>query len=417
MLAKILFVDDDANILAGFERQLRKSFALETALGAKEGLDVIGDKGPFSVIVSDLRMPGMDGIQFLSRAREKAPDSVRMMLTGYADLDTAISAVNEGNIFRFLTKPCEPEVLVKALGDGVRQYDLVTAERELLEKTLRGSLKVLSEILELVNPEAFGRASRITSYVREVGKEMRVADLWQLETAAALSQIGCVILPEDALKKLYQGLELTGEDSQLFSMHPFIASDLLAHIPRMQSIAEIIANQEKNFDGSGIPMDNRSGEDIPLGARILKAVLDFDTLRVKGTGKIESVEQLAGRVGNIDVVYEAAGATQTAFDLLQVLGTDAVYCFTGVPRHGEPISIDTHALLYHLVLKNQVILGTVNAGKDAFEAAIRDLLLFYQRWPDAVRALITGRYAIEEFREPVFDRSGIKNVIVLDGRT
>jgi len=127
--------------------------------------------------------------------------------------------------------------------------------------------------------------------------------------------------------------------------------------------------------------------------------------------------QLAAEVGNLDVVYEAAGATQTAFELLQVLGPDAVYCFTGVPRHGEPISIDTPALLYHLVLRNQVILGTVNAGKDAFQAAICDLRVFYQRWPDAVRSLITGRYPLEEFREPVFDRSGIKNIIVLDGRT
>ena len=129
----------------------------------------------------------------------------------------------------------------------------------------------------------------------------------------------------------------------------------------------------------------------------------------------DSVEQLAARVGNIDVVYEAAGASQAAFDLLKVLGPDGVYCFTGVPRHGEPVSIDAHSVLFNLVLRNQVILGTVNAGRDAFEAAIRDLGLFYARWPDAVRSLITGRYAIEEFREPVFDRSGIKNIIVLDG--
>jgi len=128
-----------------------------------------------------------------------------------------------------------------------------------------------------------------------------------------------------------------------------------------------------------------------------------------------SVEQLAARVGNIDVVYEAAGGTQTAFDLLKALGPDGVYCFTGVPRHAEPVSIDAHALLFNLVLKNQVILGTVNSGKDAFEAAIRDLGVFYARWPDAVSSLITGRYAIEDFREPVFDRSGIKNIIVLDG--
>jgi glucose 1-dehydrogenase len=129
-----------------------------------------------------------------------------------------------------------------------------------------------------------------------------------------------------------------------------------------------------------------------------------------------SVEQLAGCVGNIDMVYEAAGASQTAFDLLKVLGPDGVYCFTGVPRHGEPLSIDVHSALFNLVLKNQVILGTVNSGKDAFEAAIRDLGVFYKRWPDAVSSLITGRYAIEDFREPVFDRSGIKNIIVLDGR-
>jgi len=131
----------------------------------------------------------------------------------------------------------------------------------------------------------------------------------------------------------------------------------------------------------------------------------------------QPIEQLAALVGNIDVVYEAIGASQTAVELLQVLGTDGVFCFTGVPRHGQPISIDTDKLMYNLVLKNQVILGTVNAGQDAFEAAIGDLGVFYQRWPEAVRSLITGRYPIEAFREPIFERSGIKNIIVLDGNS
>jgi threonine dehydrogenase-like Zn-dependent dehydrogenase len=129
----------------------------------------------------------------------------------------------------------------------------------------------------------------------------------------------------------------------------------------------------------------------------------------------QSIGQLAALVGNIDVVYEAIGASQTAFELLQVLGIDAVFCFTGVPRHGQPIAIDTDKLMYNLVLKNQVILGTVNAGQDAFEAAIRDLGIFYRRWPQAVRSLITGRYPLEAFRDPIFERSGIKNIIVLDG--
>lgn len=130
----------------------------------------------------------------------------------------------------------------------------------------------------------------------------------------------------------------------------------------------------------------------------------------------QSVEQLAATVGNIDVVYEAIGGSQTAFDLLNVLGADGLFCFTGVPRHGQPISIEADRLLYNLVLKNQAILGAVNAGRDAFEAAVRDLGAFYQRWPRAVRALITRRYALEEFREPILEPNGIKNIIVLGGK-
>ncbi len=300
MPAKILFVDDDPNILAAFERQLRKDFSVRTALGGEEGLRAVATHYPFAVIVSDLRMPGMDGIQFLSRVRQATADSVRMMLTGNADLSTAIDAVNQGNIFRFLTKPCEQQTLIKALSDGVRQYQLITAERELLEKTLRGSIKVLSEILHLLNPEAFGRASRITRYAREIASAMGVSGIWQIETAAALSQIGCVILPEAALKKLYRGQELTGEESQLFAMHPCIGSDLLSHIPRMKTIAKIIADQEKNFDGSDSPQESNGGEEIPLGARILKVVLDFDTLKARGVSNSEASGKMAKSTGRYD---------------------------------------------------------------------------------------------------------------------
>ncbi|HUL31620.1 MAG TPA: response regulator, partial [Thermodesulfobacteriota bacterium] len=116
---KILFVDDDANLLASYERQLRKQFPIETSLGVKEGLVAIKERSPYAVVVSDLRMPEMDGIQFLSKVREITPDTVRMMLTGYADLQNTIDAVNEGNIFRFLTKPCSPETLVKSLSAGI----------------------------------------------------------------------------------------------------------------------------------------------------------------------------------------------------------------------------------------------------------------------------------------------------------
>ena len=168
MTHKILFVDDEANLLSAMERQFRKQYEVDIALGAEKGLEAVSHNGSYAVIVSDFRMPGLNGVEFLAKVRELAPDSTRMMLTGHADLKTAMEAVNEGHIFRFLTKPCPPEVMGKALESGVSQYRLINAERELLEKTLNGSIKVLTQILSLLNPEAFGRASRISRYVREV---------------------------------------------------------------------------------------------------------------------------------------------------------------------------------------------------------------------------------------------------------
>jgi response regulator RpfG family c-di-GMP phosphodiesterase len=300
MTDRILFVDDDSNLLQAYKRGLRRQFHIDTSLGGEQGLEAVATQGPYAVIISDLRMPGMDGIQFLSRVREAAPDSVRMMLTGCADVENAIQAVNEGNVFRFLTKPCQPDILAKALAAGLKQYRLVMAERELLEKTLRGSIKVLMEVLGLLNPEAFGRAQRITRYVREIAAEMGIAEVWQLETAAMLSQIGCIILPEEILEKTYKGEVLNMEESRLFMRHPHVAADLLANIPRMQGISEIIAYQEKYFDGGGTPEDARIGEAIPLGARVLKPVLDFDTLEASGTRKSEALTRLKQKRGWYD---------------------------------------------------------------------------------------------------------------------
>ncbi len=292
MTEKILFVDDEQNVLDGIKRGLRKKFTIETALGPEPGLEAIARKGPFAVVVSDLRMPGMDGIEFLSRVRKIAKSTVRMMLTGNADLNSALSAVNQGNIFQFLTKPCNDDALSNALNLGIKQYRLITAERELLEKTLKGSIKILIEILSLANPEAFGRSSRIKQRVREIVSHLGTKDSWKIETAAMLSHIGCIILPEQALKKLYKGQKLFGSEREAFETHPMVGSNLICNIPRMHGIAEIIRYQEKHFDGSVSPKDSKRGEEIPLGARILKLVLDFDTLEAKGVSKQAALKQL-----------------------------------------------------------------------------------------------------------------------------
>jgi len=172
MSEKILFVDDDENLLASYQRQLRNKFPLAIASGGDHGLRLIASEGPFAVIVSDFRMPGMDGVQFLAKAREAAPATVRILLTGYADLQTAVEAVNRGNIFRLLNNPCPLEILAESLAGGARQYQLINAERELLEKTLKGTIQVLGNVLSMLNPEAFGRTARITRYVREIAAKM-----------------------------------------------------------------------------------------------------------------------------------------------------------------------------------------------------------------------------------------------------
>jgi YesN/AraC family two-component response regulator len=194
MTHKILLVDDEQNILDGLKRILRNEFSIEVACGGEIALKMMETAGPFAVVVSDMRMPGMNGVQLLKIIRERTPDVVRLMLTGNSEIQTAISAVNEGSVFRFLAKPCSEEVIKGALNAALAQYDLITAEKEILEKTLRGSVKVLTDILALVNPAAFSRTSRVLHTMQHLVQQLGLHDIWRYELAAMLSQIGCVAL-------------------------------------------------------------------------------------------------------------------------------------------------------------------------------------------------------------------------------
>ncbi|MEJ5375009.1 MAG: HD domain-containing phosphohydrolase [bacterium] len=303
---RILLVDDETNVLSALERRLRSRFRIDTSSHPLEALEKVKAVGPYAVVVSDLRMPEMNGTQLLRKIKELSPETVRIMLTGYADLDTAMEAVNEGNVFRFLTKPCPAEVLERTIGAGLEQYRLVRAERELLEQTLKGSIRVLTELLCLLHPEAFERSHRVTRLAAQVARVMELKEIWKVETAALLSQIGWVTLPEQLLEKLKEETQLSGEEQRLFERHPFVASNLIAHIPRLGEIAEIISLQEKRFDGSGFPEGPLIGEDIPVEARILKAILDFDLLTQKGQTREQALETLRSRTGWYDPTVLAA---------------------------------------------------------------------------------------------------------------
>jgi response regulator RpfG family c-di-GMP phosphodiesterase len=297
---RVLFIDDDERILAGFRRNLHGAFDVETAAGPEVGLTMVKDNPAYAVVVSDLRMPGMDGITVLSKVREMRPDTVRVMLTGFADLEAAIAAVNEGNIFRFLTKPCETASLSSALTAAAEQYRLVTSERELLEGTLRGSLKVLSEVLSLLRPEIYGRISRIAPYVRSMSRLCSDPSPWQTEAAGMLCLLGYIILPDAVVARVERRRVLSPEDAATYQQHAEVAAKLVANIPRMGGVAKAIAYQEKNFDGGGFPVDAVRGKDIPIGARILRVLLDFDRLVSSGLIKSEAYKTIKQGAGVYD---------------------------------------------------------------------------------------------------------------------
>src|SRR6185369_5004198 len=195
--ARVLCVDDEANVLAGLSVHLHRRYDVVTATSGAAGLASLAGDPAISIVVSDMRMPGMSGAEFLAEARRLRPDAVRLLLTGHLDLDVAIAAVNDGQVFRFLTKPCPPPTLLAALAAAAEQHRLVTAERVLLEQTLRGAVQTLVDVLSITNPAAFGRATRIKQHASEIAAQLGMEERWQLEVAALLSQLGCITLPAD----------------------------------------------------------------------------------------------------------------------------------------------------------------------------------------------------------------------------
>ncbi len=298
MKNKILFVDDDINLLDGFKRSLRDTFEIVTAESGEAGVEIMKKEKLFTVIVSDYKMPGMDGVQFLTRARESSPRSVRMLLTGYADINTAIEAVNKSNIFRLIIKPCPTEDLTAILNDGVEWHRLMMVEKELLEKTLSGSIKVLTDVLTLVSPRAFSHASRSRRVVKMIARDMGVENTWLVEIAAMLSQIGCVTIPDVIIEKVFAGKPLSDEEKEMYDTYPKVGADIIRNIPRMDRVAELIELLPPHIDGTaGI---QPASANLPIEAKILQLALDHDLLVMSGLDSAAALVEINKREGFYD---------------------------------------------------------------------------------------------------------------------
>ena len=306
MSGRVLLVDDEPLVLEGLKRQLRKKVDIETASSGREGLAILERSGPFAVVVSDMRMPEMNGSQFLEQVRQRSPDTVRMILSGQAEIESTIAAVNLGQIFRFLTKPCPTEALFAALDAGLEQHQLVIAKRELLEKTLRGTVQVLTEILELTNPVAQQRAKRVERYAQDLCEGIGRPMSWELRLAAMLSQIGCVTLPENVLARHYAGQSVADEAQSLYRSHPRVAGKLLASIPRLEGVAAIVASQLDDVSVDGEPAELADWDGNKLDALVLKVAADLDFWLGTGAAREEAARRVAQSVPQLPKALAAA---------------------------------------------------------------------------------------------------------------
>lgn len=276
----ILLVDDDIRVISALQRSLCRTYQIDVSAGAQDALDAISQNA-YAVVVSDLQMPGMNGVELLASVKRLSPETVRVLLTGQADLDAAISGVNEGSIFRFLTKPCHQATLCKTLDAALEQFRLQRAEKEVLTETLTGTVAILFQILGAIQPLAFGRASRIRHFVRLLRSELQIPDSWEFEAAAMLSQLGAISVDPKVLKKYYAGEDLSEVDRRHLLFRASIGRKLLQAVPRLQAVSQIIDRQYQG--GQTNHINDPEIRRVAAGSQMLSAALEFD--RLIGSGK------------------------------------------------------------------------------------------------------------------------------------
>jgi response regulator RpfG family c-di-GMP phosphodiesterase len=292
---RILCVDDEPLVLEGLRDTLRRSFEVRVAEGGAEGLALLrADVQGYAIVLSDMRMPGMSGSVFLREARRVAPLAVRMLLTGHSDMDSAAKAVNDGQIFRFLTKPCHPEELMRACAAAVWQHRLAVTERVLLEETLHGSIRALTDVMALASPAAFGRGVRVKQRLARFLPAIGMEDGWELEVAAMLSHLGAITLPDAAAEKLYAAVPLAPHEAEMVDRVPAVTERILANIPRLEGVRQILANYRRSFDS--IASDGL----LPVGARVLRILLDYDELETQSVPDSVALDAMRSREGVYD---------------------------------------------------------------------------------------------------------------------
>lgn len=318
--ATLLFVDDEANILAALNRLFRPfGYRILTAESGAQGLEIMAREA-VDLVISDMRMPEMNGAQFLEKVRERWPETIRILLTGYADIASTVDAINKGQIFRYFSKPWEDrdivvdvkhalehkqleldkkrlERLTQKQNEELKQLNASLEEKvrgrteelrrtmgfledahERLKKSFLTSIRVFSSLIEMREGPQAGHAQRVAEHARALAQRMNLAesDVQDVVFAALLHDIGKIGWSDSLMRKPFSAL--TSEERTEVVKHPIKGQTILMALEQLQGAAKLIRHHHERFDGKGYP-DGLGGLDIPMGARILAVVNDYDAFQ------------------------------------------------------------------------------------------------------------------------------------------
>jgi response regulator RpfG family c-di-GMP phosphodiesterase len=294
---KVLYVDDETNLLSAFTSLMRREgYQIHTLSDSTMIRTALEKDGPFALAISDQRMPGLDGVGVLTLVKEKHPETVRVLLTGFASQDDTQRAINESGIARYMNKPWNDEALKQLVTECVQHFNMAAENKyligqiarqnvrlaEMLDGTVGQSIRLLSNLLLYINPQAANQ----TEQIRKLGNAilnmlptLSRDERWDMDRGFDLFNIGIAMLPpliQVSLNK--DGLQAM-DRFPVASNHHLVAADLIEGIPRFEKVAAIIRYQKKNYDGSGRPeKEFVAGKDIPLGSRLLHILLDLEKL-------------------------------------------------------------------------------------------------------------------------------------------
>ncbi len=306
----ILLVDDDEGVLKALRRLLAElDVKVITATSGEEGLNVLKQQ-PVAVIISDQRMPHMTGVEFLQRSQEISPESIRVLLTGYADIDVTVDAINKGCVKYYFNKPWDDEFLLSRIKESLEMQAMqqenkrlmeltqqqneqlkqlnasleqrvaeqtaeIKARHEELKRSFMETIKAFSTIVELRFQEVGSHSQRVGALVRKILKSFDLSpqEYQDIVVAAFLHDIGKISIPDKVLAKKPE--QYTSKDRELIARHPILGQSCVYHINGFEEVGVLIRNHHENFDGSGYP-DGLVEMQIPLGARLIRIADSFD---------------------------------------------------------------------------------------------------------------------------------------------